>query len=124
MTTENFIEYKLSTQFLKFQCSENINNLTKQEHHLIKKHQIDSFEKLNSREFYNILSILKEKKIQFSKIVRKTFSKLQFRMESYLYPTRLIQSFAFFSTNECIINILTISFKNLENWYHHLTLFG
>lgn len=44
-----------------------------QKHYLIKKHQIDSFGKLNSREFYNMLSMLKKKKKQFSRIVRKPF---------------------------------------------------
>ena len=56
-----------------------------QKHHLIKKHQIDSFGKLNSSEFYNMLSMLKKKKKTIFKNCTKTFSKLWFRMESYLY---------------------------------------
>ena len=42
-----------------FECSNNICNLTINEHHLIKKHQIYRLEKLNSRELYNINLYLK-----------------------------------------------------------------
>ena len=64
MPLENFIGYKLSTQSLVLGnkcftgCGINISNVIINESHLIKKHQIYCWEKLNSRELYNMQLIL------------------------------------------------------------------
>ena len=108
----------------------NISDLTINEYHLIKKHQLYCLEKVNNRELYTMKVTPKVKKSTAQTYLEKHFQNLKLKWKDiyiyipYLDVQQLIQIFAYYSINHYIIfYILTKCFTNLEKRYPHFSLF-
>ena len=79
------ISRALKEMFLEW--GDNFSDLIINEYHLIKKHQIQCLEKLNSRELYNMQLKLNVEKPTAQYISRKTFKTLNWNVKIYIYLT-------------------------------------
>ena len=68
------------------ECGDDISNLIINEHHLIKKHQIYCFEKLKSRELYNMQFVLNVEKPTAQTYFEKNFQNPELKWKDIYIP--------------------------------------